>query len=162
MIQIGYADLQYNEHNPAFPPPPIALPPSTVPDSTATLGQDEMAAILDSGFDDLPQPTHRGYAPAPNPFHNGRSPHSRAQFAHTNGQYEIGQYAPLDHPHLPRDPQSADSISSSIDSRQGGSGHAKKRSGGAGQDRYGPLGPLADDDTGWGAQNGGGWRGKMI
>ncbi len=47
-------------------------------------------------------------------------------------------------------PNSGDSVSSSVESRAGQGGHAKKRSGGAGVDRYGPLGPLADDDLGWG------------
>ncbi|ORX40470.1 chitin synthase 1 [Kockovaella imperatae] len=154
----------YNENNPAFPPPPIALPPVSFQDSSATLGQDEMAAILDSGFDDVPpqMPLRNGYAPALNPAqgYNSRfSPHSRGS---PFGQhYEKGQYSSFDPPSLPRVPHSASSISSSVDSRSGASGHAKKRSGGAGPDRYGPLGPLADDDTGWGSPQGG-YKGRRY
>ncbi|RXK41503.1 chitin synthase 1 [Tremella mesenterica] len=46
----------YNEHNPAFPPPPISLAPvplHVTPDGV--FGEDEMAAILDQGFDDGPR-----------------------------------------------------------------------------------------------------------
>lgn len=143
---------QYNEHNPSFPPPPIALPPQNMSEGGKTLGMDEMAAILDSGFEDPAPPAAFRSHPHPHPP------------SHPNGGYVSSPLnrAPISQPMTARPeyhqlhsdpsmPHSADSISSSIESRAGGSGHAKKRSGGAGRDRYGPLGPLADDDTGWGA-----------
>ena len=144
-------------------------------DSGHTLGQDEMAAILDSGYDD-PAPTHglsqNPFAPsplqrshyAPAPMSSTDSTPVRHAPTALNGSYEIGQYIPIDRPALPASPgimpNSGDSVSSSIE-RNLGNGHAKKRSGGAGQDRYGPMGPLADDGTGWGEryERGGGGGG---
>ena len=118
-----------------------------------------MAAILDSGFEDPPsipstfrptQPLHTSllqrtaFAPQPSAYYNG------------NGHYE-----PIEEPRTPNLPRSGDSVSSSVESRAGG-GHAKKRSGGAGADRYGPLGPLADDDTGWGGGGQAGFKGRRL
>ena len=157
--------MQYNENNPAFPPPPIAFAPRAagLPVPGQTLGHDEMAAILDSGFEEPahPMPYRNGYAPAPNPspLQNSTSfnfddVEKNSGSDHSHG-FEEGQYI------LPHDPNSANSISSSIESRAGGGGHAKKRSGG-GQQKYGPLGPLADDDAGWGGPTNGGGRGRLI
>ncbi len=134
----------YNEHNPAFPPPPIALPPVQV--SGQTLGHDEMAAILDSGFEDPhPPPTFRSHT-------HVSSPLQRSAYTPNGHTHDYGYI-----PETPNMPNSGDSVSSSVESRVG---HAKKRSGGAGQkERYGPLGPLADgDDTGWG----GVFKGRKI
>jgi chitin synthase len=181
--------IQYNEHNPAFPPPPIALPPDSFAGAGGqTLGQDEMAAILDSGFDEHPPPptfrpnaipgSNSGYIASPlqrsayTPPINDSYPNSQYHHQHQhqppyqNG-YQNG-YSTIDPPKTPKmglnQPHSGNSISSSVESRSGGNGHAKKRSGGAGQDRYGPLGPLADDDTGWGGGYGssGGFKGRRI
>ena len=117
-----------------------------------------MAAILDSGFEE-PVPTQMyGSGPSyPARVQRGGSalrddgPVRYGQ-AKGHGYYPEEQYAPIDsHAGMPN---SGDSVSSAVDSRQGAPGHAKKRSGGAGVDRYGPLGPLADDDTGWGSRQG--------
>jgi chitin synthase len=159
---------QYNENNPAFPPPPIALPATTevAAPGGQTLGQDEMDAILDSGWDDPPSnhPPNRSNGYTASPLHQSaytEPPQSRYA---ANGTYEIGSYVPIDPPRHGDGPLTGDSVSSSVDSRMGGGGHAKKRSGGRAmgdKDRYGPLGPLADDNTGWGGTvNTGskGWR----
>lgn len=71
-------------------------------------------------------------------------------------------------------------MASSVEPRTPGSGHAKKRSGGrgvlngnSGDNKYGPLGPLDDDEAGWGGRangngygnghgHGGGGKGKRI
>lgn len=167
--------LQYNEHNPAFPPPPIALPPQTSFEHGAgggggggqTLGMDEMAAILDSGFDDQPfPPTFRPHVNnVPSPLHRHQHEFTSQPQSHSNGYTSLD-----DHQRTPEMPTSADSVSSSIDSRPHGSGgHAKKRSaGGSGfaavQNRYGPMGPLADEDEIYG-KNGfgsGGFKGRKI
>ncbi|ORY25449.1 chitin synthase-domain-containing protein [Naematelia encephala] len=166
----------YNENNPSFPPPPIALPAGAVTPDGETLGMDEMAAILDEGFDDPPAVAFRSqqtYATSPlnrTAYKPSRSPSpSNMPYPNGNGNYngypngagygyDNASYSPIDSPHTPQMPHSGDSMSSSVESRQGGAGHAKKRSGGAGQDRYGPLGPLADDDTGWGAN----FKGRKI
>ncbi|WWD19914.1 chitin synthase 1 [Kwoniella shandongensis] len=149
----------YNEHNPAFPPPPIALPPQTSFEHGGlggagggqTLGMDEMAAILDSGFDDQPPPpTFRPHANnVPSPLH--RHQHD------------------FQTPELQQIPTSAggESVSSSIESRPHGGGHAKKRSaGGSGvnavQNRYGPMGPLADEVGYTTRGGGGGFKGRKI
>lgn len=153
---------------------------------------DEMAAILDSGFEDHSYPSSNGTTQyrsqaAPPPFTHSNSdgpsnggytntytssPLHRTAYTPPTPNHQWGDTDPLDHPHTPDFsfapgsasgggagaggmPHSADSISSSVESRVN---HAKKRSGGAGVDRYGPLGPLADDDTGWGS--GPGYRGK--
>lgn len=195
---------KYNEHNPAFPPPPIALPPTDDSLSNTngeTLGMDEMAAILDSGFDDDPQsqstyaplshPRPRAHQPppslsrtlanAPSPVHRHQheytapqprlnftdspsfdsSPNSIHSSPHSAGAsgYTGGQYVSIDGQDKndinAQTPYSGRSVSSSVESRPYGVGHAKKRSGGgpglgtgpgvrsAG---YGPLGPLADVD----------------
>jgi chitin synthase len=127
-----------------------------------------MAAILDSGFDDAPPPlppTLRTYSQAPSPLmrhqheyaaatqyeqQHQQQQQQHARFADQDG-HGNGGYVSIDHPKTPDMPTSGNSVSSSVESRPNGGGHAKKRSGGAGMDRYGPLGPLADDDTGWGA-----------
>ena len=141
--------LKYNEYNPAFPPPPIALPPETLNGSGQTLGHDEMAAILDSGFDDPSPPTT--LAPRVGQKPHGSSPLQDSTYPMWNG-HDYGYI-----PETPNMPHSGDSVSSSVESR-----HAKKRSGGAGHERYGPLGPLADDDTGWGGRQDGGFKGRKI
>ena len=110
-----------------------------------------MDAILDSGWDEPEQSRNNGYTPSPLQQQYRSQP--RPTYA-TNGTYEIGSFVPIDTPKTPgQAPNTGDSVSSSVDSRMGGNGHAKKRSGGramGGKDRYGPLGPLADDDAGWG------------
>lgn len=124
-----------------------------------TLGMDEMAAILDGGFDDLPpvsyRPPQMGQAyvgsplnrPAHQPYANGNG--------NGNGHWH--------EPYTPNSaiPNTGDSVSSSVESRAG-QGHAKKRSGGAGVDRYGPLGPLADDDVSWARPNGNPFTGRKL
>ncbi|WVR09675.1 hypothetical protein IAU60_006750 [Kwoniella sp. DSM 27419] len=155
----------YNEHNPAFPPPPIALPLEQASHDGQTLGMDEMAAILDSGFDDPPPPTFRSHQNVPSPL-------QRHQHDYGGPRYGNGDAGPR----TPELPTTGDSVSSSVESRPMGGGHAKKRSGGVNQSlalglgqgaggagpggggRYGPLGPLADDENGWGD----GFKGKRI
>lgn len=122
-----------------------------------------MAAILDSGFEDPAPPAafrshphpHPPSLPGSNSQKYVSSPLNRAPVSQPMNSrpeyFALNSHDPSTPP--PIMPHSADSISSSIESRAGG-GHAKKRSGGAGRDRYGPLGPLADDDTGWGAAAG--------
>lgn len=128
-----------------------------------TLGMDEMAALLDSGFED-PAP--------PAAFRSHPHPHPPSLPGAGPGYVSSPlNRAPM-RPEYADPPHTGDSISSSVESRAGGGGHAKKRSGGAGRDRYGPLGPLADDDTGWGAtmsngngngySNGSGGYGRKI
>lgn len=182
--------MQYNENNPSFPPPPIALAPSTDSHSGATIGQDDLAAMLEEGFDDRGASAQNGgpaYPPpasfprsysnsplaqsqttryhlqdtvgSPNGYQNGfAGAHGRQSppdngYGYAKGRVSPnGQYVAIDQPSTPNMPTSGDSVSSSVESNRG---HAKRRSGGAGQkERYGPLGPLADDDTGWGGRGG--------
>ncbi|KAK8853481.1 chitin synthase 1 [Kwoniella newhampshirensis] len=156
----------YNEHNPAFPPPPIALPPQSSFEhgfGGQTLGMDEMAAILDSGFDDQPPPpTFRPHANnAPSPLHRHQHEFTSPQTRYdTNGYSSIdgggaGDIHQMQIQRTPELPTTGDSVSSSIESRPHGSGHAKKRSAGGGgmQNKYGPMGPLADEDTVYGRIN---------
>lgn len=209
----------YNEHNPAFPPPPIALPPTDDPVSNIngeTLGMDEMAAILDSGFDDDPQsqstypplshprphahppppPISRTLANAPSPVRRhqheynapqprfnridspsfGSGPNSARSSPHSAdaGRYAAGEYVSIDRQDTndldAQMPHSGGSVSSSVESRPHGVGHAKKRSGGgagigagtgARGGGYGPLGPLADvNEVGRGQTRGYGGSGK--
>ncbi|OCF44544.1 chitin synthase 1 [Kwoniella heveanensis CBS 569] len=173
----------YNEHNPAFPPPPVALPPQSYDDHNGqTLGMDEMAAILDSGFDDPPPPAFRpnghGYGSgANNGFDSGQAPsplqrHQHDFSPHHQHQQQQSRYAGNE-PRTPDLPTTGDSMSSSVESRPAGSGHAKKRSGGVryttnnnanangNGNGYGPLGPLSNDtdtDPGWGS----GFKGRKL
>ena len=128
-----------------------------------------MAAILDSGWDDpAPRSNGNGYGAShvPSPLHRGAyasDPPAPVRYAPaTNGGgYDVGSYVPIESPRTPgASPNTGDSVSSSVDSRLGGSGHAKKRSGGRTmgdreKDRYGPMGPLTGDDTGWGSRSNG-------
>ncbi|WVQ83744.1 chitin synthase 1 [Cryptococcus sp. DSM 104549] len=149
----------YNEYNSAFPPPPIALPPQGMAPDGQTLGMDEMAAILDSGFDDNPPPAaFRTAQNAPSPLHRHQhefqSPHAR--FALNDNGPGPGGYTSIDGDSQEA-PVSGNSVSSSVESRPHGSGHAKKRSGGGPANRHGPLGPLVDEDSnGYGR----GYKGK--
>ncbi|WWC91990.1 uncharacterized protein L201_006944 [Kwoniella dendrophila CBS 6074] len=164
----------YNENNPAFPPPPIALSSSSHyqqgyqngygdhhnDDDGQTLGMDEMNAILDSGFDDrphlnsnpnLPQSSYKSNSNIPSPLH--RHQHD---FTSSSQQYINGPKTPENMP------TSSNSVSSSIESRPQGHGHTKRRSGGLNQQqqqarKYGPLGPLADNDQDNGNGNDTGW-----
>ena len=160
---MAQSSLKYNEYNPAFPPPPLALPAGDPSAGGHTLGHDEMAAILDSGWEEpqsVAQPQQarqNGYAPSP--LKRGAyTPPEPTRYAAQNGGYNVGSYVPIESPRTPgQTPNTGDSVSSSVDSRLGGSGHAKKRSGGRAmgdKDRWGPLGPLADDSNGWGQKSG--------
>lgn len=168
---------------------------------------DEMAAILDSGFDDDPQsqstyPTlshprphaqpppppisrtlanasspvrrHQHDYNAPQPRLNlidfssfGSGPNSARSSPHFAGagRHAGGEYVSIDRQDTndldAQMPHSGGSVSSSVESRPHGVGHAKKRSGGgAGVGAatsvrgggYGPLGPLADADEVGGRQ----------
>ncbi|WRT69956.1 uncharacterized protein IL334_006947 [Kwoniella shivajii] len=153
----------YNENNPAFPPPPIALPADSYNHDDLggqTLGMDEMAAILDSGFDDRPQASFRPNGNIPSPLHRHQHDFTSPTLSntHTNGYMDMNTNMNMNGsgPRTPDMPTTANSVSSSIESRPQGNGHAKKRSGGVNSQqarKYGPLGPLADDDTGWGNGN---------
>ncbi|ODN77368.1 chitin synthase 1 [Cryptococcus amylolentus CBS 6039] len=141
----------YNENNPSFPPPPIALPPnSPAAGPGETIGMDEMAAMLDSGFDDTAAPPPRTLRPLKNPTsplhrhqHDFNTPPA-AQLRFNLSDTQPGSYVSIDRQGEEGDgqmPVSEGSVSSSVESRPQGGGHAKKRSGGAGKG-YGPLGPL--------------------
>jgi len=131
-----------------------------------------MAAILDGGFEDPPpvsfRPPERGQSLG-NPFSSRQPFQSSNGYSnghangysngHSNGNGYTNGYEPRT-PNMSM-PNTGDSVSSSVESRSG-QGHAKKRSGGAGVDRYGPLGPLADDDLAWGRPNGNPFTGRKL
>jgi chitin synthase len=142
-MQIG----GYNELHPSFPPPPVAL---LIPNEdrligAKTLGGQELEAILESGFDDMPE------IPGPTAAYASRhrSNDSTVQPMNSN----VG-YAPLAMGSRNRpggDGYGAVPILSDIGSptspNSGASSgfapewtHAKRRSGG--KEIYGPLGPL--------------------
>ncbi|KAF8513015.1 glycosyltransferase family 2 protein [Hysterangium stoloniferum] len=139
----------YNENGSQYPPPPpgLLLPHDQMINTAKTVDGDEMAAMLESGFDDR----------HPSPFS------STTRFLDTNGQ-PVGSvgYQLSDVPSPPRirpyppalrqdglpprrvvSPRSptvpVNASSSAIEWKT----HAKKRSGGGGgPGKYGPLGPL--------------------
>ncbi|KAK4689436.1 chitin synthase, partial [Tremellales sp. Uapishka_1] len=146
----------YNEHNPSFPPPPIALPPETINVEGQTVGMDEMTAMLEAGFDDPPpQAAFRSAQPYVSSPLQRQAFQPPQKFQLSDSSH--GQYVNIDQPQTPYAPTTGDSVSSSVESRQG-TGHAKKRSGGASLERYGPLGPLADEES-WGRSD---FKGRRI
>lgn len=116
----------YDEHNPSYPPPPIALPPETK-FTGETIGMDEMAQILDQGFEEPPPAAWRQDRRVPSPLHRpggaaaggGSSPLSPNAPESYAGRREYGESTAVE-------PWRAQ-------------GHARQRSGGQ---NYGPLGPL--------------------
>jgi chitin synthase len=147
----------YNEANPAYPPPPVAL---LVPDEdrligASTLAENELEAMLEAGFEDdrsptTPSATGSGSVYAPRFQHNesssanhlvagnGYAPLTRA----TTPPQHPGGYGmlPPQHagsPHLPPGGFGSTGVAPEWKT------HAKKRSGGASRgEKYGPLGPL--------------------
>ncbi|WOO84845.1 Chitin synthase 1 [Vanrija pseudolonga] len=150
----------YNEYHPSYPPPPTTLAPETL-QAAPVVGMDEMAAILDQGFEEPPpqaawraernaaSPLHRTnnqFAPgAPGgPGYGGRStpptpPQSSDQY-HDASTPIRGAYAAVPG----GSPTTHDSISTGVDAR-GALGHAKKRS------VSGVAHPLAEDHGGYGS-----------
>ncbi|KAI0051256.1 glycosyltransferase family 2 protein [Auriscalpium vulgare] len=128
--QIG----EYNENNTQFPPPPPGLHvvPQSALQNAKTIGENDLEAMLESGWDDRPSPNastdHLNAAqPVPSTFV------PRYQLSDSPAR---SAYAPLP----PVSPTRPDAGSTGVDYRR----HAKKRSGGgsAARETYGPLGPL--------------------
>ena len=150
-MQIG----GYNELNPAFPPPPVAL---FMPDSdrligATTLAGEELEAMLESGFDE-PSPTQAGFiSPGSAALHFPRyqlSDGYTAQGADANGYAPVNRSAGSPtrvggHGYGMMDVMSQTSptngfgASSGIGTEQ--QTHTKRRSTGQ-REGYGPLGPL--------------------
>jgi chitin synthase len=157
-VQIG----GYNEANPAYPPPPVAL---LVPDEDRLIGAttvagDELQAILEAGFDDPgpspPGPAAAVYAPrarvgdsSPTGFPlSGDNGYSALT---TTGPWRASSYGMLPESTSPTTPPTGFGTSSGYVSDW--QAHVRRRSGGAGgsngggglngsRERYGPLGPL--------------------
>lgn len=139
----------YNENHPAYPPPPMALAPNAVSarPGTQVLGMDEMAALLDQGFDEPPAAAWRPERNESSPLH--RHPAQPADYTRTPKASPPNDYRPLS----PRSPggtptagastgvqlQDHGATSTSIESGQHQGQHARQRS-----KTYGPLGPLDD------------------
>lgn len=116
----------YNENNPQYPPPPLALMPQAMPSGESIAGSD-LEAMLEQGFDD-------------------RSPQTAGYQSQGAPRYQLSDrpgYTPLSRtgassPVSPSRPVGA--MSSAAEEHRT---HAKKRSGGrSGTKEYGPLGPL--------------------
>jgi len=158
----------YNENSTQYPPPPTGLfmPHEQIIQTAEVVGGDDLAAMLESGFDD--RPSRPGSGP-PTPYS------STTHFLDPNGQpvgtqrYQLSDnsspprfnaypsYPPQMRQDNSRAPQRhvvspvsptvpVNASSSALEWRT----HAKKRSGGrSGEDgggRYGPLGPLDPGD----------------
>ena len=140
----------YNENSSQYPPPPpgILLPHQEMISTAKTVTKDEMAAMLESGFDDPPQDSNPSLA----------SLSSTTLFLDSNGapagtpRYQLSDTptSPLSSDPLrsPRHVASPVTATSRVSSAVGADwkAHAKRWSGGrpvdSGRGRYGPLGPL--------------------
>lgn len=149
----------YNEHSASYPPPPVGLTylDNSFLASSTTLGNSDMEAILESGFDD-PSPSgslrsssrsYQQFRPAPLPntsrYELSEPPSGRNFDAYSSSGQSHGNMPqpPREHVISPISPFIPANGSSSAVQWQG---HAKKRSigkssGGSGG-AYGPLGPL--------------------
>lgn len=116
----------YNENNPQYPPPPIALHAQGLV-SGESIAASDLEAMLETGFDDQRSPQ---YQPPPG---------SRFQLSDKPGGYTPLSRSPgFQSPVSPTRP--VDAMSSAAEEHRT---HAKKRSGGrSGKAEYGPLGPL--------------------
>jgi len=145
----------YNEMSPAFPPPPVTLlpPPSDRLIGAATLAENELEAMLESGFDDRspnasPVGTSSMYTAAkyqlsdPSRGGSGYAPLTRTATPPTNQPtgYGYGTIPPPIDVGSPITPTGFGSMSSGVSPDW--KGHAKKRSGSGPKEKYGPLGPL--------------------
>jgi chitin synthase len=125
----------YNEHNPSYPPPPLALPLQHVNASGETLGGDQLEAMLEVGFDDGLSPNSSTTKLAPR--HLDRHQLYDTPVTHSNGYTALSR---AQSPTSPGMPGNGEAISSGVTEWKG---HVKKRSGGRVDMRqYGPLGPL--------------------
>ncbi|BEJ15282.1 hypothetical protein CspHIS471_0410490 [Cutaneotrichosporon sp. HIS471] len=117
----------YDENHPSFPPPPMSLPPESRPMPGPSIGMDQMAQMLDQGFEEPPPANVRYDRRTPSPLHRPRVSPPADQYS---GQYAgVGQG---------RGPTHGRGESTSIE--QYVNGHVRQRSAG-GQNGYGPLGP---------------------
>ena len=131
----------YNEMNPAYPPPPLAL--MSQPNASAeTIAASDLEAMLEVGFDDKSNRNSRRTT------QEVRMSRFQLQDPGTAGGRIGGNgYTPLTRTTSPG--PSPTTAVSSISSALGGEyrTHAKKRSGGrSGTREYGPLGPLDPGD----------------
>ena len=125
----------YNEHNPSYPPPPLALHKQHANASGETLAGDQLEAMLEAGFDDGLSPDNSTTKIAPR--HHDRHQLYDTPVTHSNGYTALSR---AQSPTSPGVPRNGGAISSGVAEWKG---HAKKRSGGLVDMReYGPLGPL--------------------
>lgn len=155
----------YNEDSSQFPPPPnILMPDQGIINAAETVGGDQMVAMLEAGFDDRPSRPGSGYS---TPFSSSTTglldpnvmPNTpryqlsdtpsppRAYPAYPQAMHRDGPRPPPRHVTSPVSPTiPVNASSSAVDSWKT---HAKKRSGGRGDNgspQYGPLGPLDPGD----------------
>jgi chitin synthase len=152
----------YDENNPAYPPPPTTVAPenSAMRGPTQTLGVNDMATLLDQGFDEPPPAQTRPDRNAPSPLQRGFTPvQQRSPTGSGSGKSSPVGYAPEQYAALSRNsPISAGYAQSTAVESYGGNGHTRQRSGGGANvgllsgkssgdssGKYGPLGPLDDD-----------------
>lgn len=125
----------YNEHNPWYPPPPLALHTEHASASGETLAGDQLEAMLEVGFDEGLSPNSSTTRLAPR-HHDRRQLHD-SPVTHSNGYTALSR---AQSPTSPSAPRNGKAISSGVAEWKG---HVKKRSGGRVDMReYGPLGPL--------------------
>lgn len=170
--QWGFQIGGYNEHNPAFPPPPdVLIPRDEVLHGAGTIGGDDLEAMLEVGFDDRsdghgsrlhmqqqnPSSTH--LLPPQNvprfqlsdggpSLSASPQPYSHQQDYIAVARSEAGVTAQppprtILSPTTPMTPGMGQAMSTAVGGER--QTHARKRSGGGGRGGppdYGPLGPL--------------------
>ncbi|KAI0321088.1 glycosyltransferase family 2 protein [Amylostereum chailletii] len=128
---------EYNENNAQYPPPPTGLHtgPLQAMQNAKVIGADDLEAMLESGWDDLPSPNASSDQLTPAPSH------VPPQVSPTAARYQLSDTM---NPQSRMSPPPMRSAGKSSALEDGWKTHVKKRSGGGAGDRkdYGPLGPL--------------------
>ncbi|KAI0029717.1 glycosyltransferase family 2 protein [Vararia minispora EC-137] len=132
----------YNENNMQYPPPPVGL--HSLPSGGKLIGEDDLEAMLESGWDEGPSPSASTDALHAAPSHlvpptPGAPTHAPRYQLSDGGDGGGGGYAPLGRGPRPPSPSTPGAKTSALEDGSW-KGHMKKRSGE--RRDYGPLGPL--------------------
>jgi chitin synthase len=143
----------YDENNPAYPPPPQTITADQPRSSYGgpVLGLNDMAALLDQGFEEPAPAQTRPDRNAPSPLYRGyQAAQTRSPTGSGSGKSSPIGYVPEQYAALTRNSPVMGAQSTAIESNSHAGSHTRQRSTGGVQNlpgspdggNYGPLGPL--------------------